>query len=171
MKRRGEQGFTLVELMVVVLVSGILILTVTEMLSQAIRYFHVSSVRQQLESESRDCLSTIIHFLQQGKANSTIISTPAGSPPYSRIDFVLASDTTTAYAFYYSLGTAQMQVTTPAQTSAPQTLAQDVTSLMFMGDSLDPATVLVTLRLDRGVGNQQQTVLLPNQVVHLVTKQ
>jgi hypothetical protein len=154
--------------MAAIVVASLLMYGVVESLSMAIKYIVSTNARNQMENESRNCLSTITHFLQEGKANSTIISTPApSSPPYSRIDFVLAADTTTTYTFYYQDSTVQMQKTQGGQVYGPQTLANHVTSLNFMGDSLDPTTIQVSLRLDETVGQKVESVYFLNQAVHM----
>src|SRR5258708_5743422 len=169
---KKKAGFSLMELVFAVVLTSLMIFLAAETLSRSIKYFRTSSVRNQLENDGRNCLATMIRFLQEGRASSTVISTPAttpASPPYSQIDFVLAADSSTHYSFYYQNATVQMKVTKGAQVIGPRTLAEHVTTLNFMGDSTDPAIVLVNLRLDQPAGSNVESVIYPNQTVHMVT--
>jgi prepilin-type N-terminal cleavage/methylation domain-containing protein len=170
---RNTNGFTLVEVMLAVALGTLVVLMATGSLSKAITYFHSSSVQGSMEADARDAMATMTHLLQQGKASSTIISTPdVTSPPFSKIQFVSASDPTTHYSFFYSNGSVQMQTTntTTNVSTNPKTIANHVTTLSFMGDTQDPASLLVTLRLDQQIdGRRSDSVLLANQAVHMVS--
>ena len=167
---KKESGLSIVEVILAIALSSFVLMIMANIMLKMNTYFQRSSARNVLDTDARNCMTTMTRYLQQGKASSTAISTPTNAPPYSRIDFVLASNTSTAYAFFYSQGTVQMQVTQGGAQTAPQTLAKNVTSLNFTGDALDPGYVNVTLRLDAPIGSgKTEGLLLANQIVHMVT--
>lgn len=155
---------TMLELIVSVLLMTIVVLVAVRLFSNFAHYFRRTTVRNELLMDSRRCLNTMKRFLRQGKANTVQIRTPAGSPPNSQIDFQLFSSST-SYEFRWVDNTVQMKV----GTLDPLTLGMHVTGLMFTGDSSDPASLLVTLRMDATSSPQHtETVLLPNQRVHML---
>jgi type II secretory pathway pseudopilin PulG len=168
---KSQRGITLVEVLFTAFITATLGLMLARVLPQMLNYFRTTQVRNKLQTDAANCMNTMTMIMRKGDAHSTIISTPAGNPPYSRIQFRAASDPTTTFAIYFENGEVRMEEQS-AGLPAPRmsTLARSVTSLNFMEMSDDPATKWITLRLDaRTIKDQIETVMLSNQVVHMVT--
>ena len=190
MKPRARQaGFTLVEVIVTVLITSIVVVISAASLSQLIKFFHASSVRQQLQSDADNAMATMKNALQRAHAGSvricscatdpcqtatgsdtgcwnkhTSAGTSDGTPPNSRIEFTTI-DGPTINAFYWNNGALYKLV----GGGDPQMLANNVTGVLFSGDATDFTHLYISLRLDAPSGpNQFATVYMDRQIVALV---
>jgi prepilin-type N-terminal cleavage/methylation domain-containing protein len=172
----NRKGFTLMELVVTSMLGAMLLLVVSEILSNSSRLFHNVSVKQQLQLDGDLTMNTILHALQLGQRSTVVIcscgavacsttcTTNAGTTPNSRIEFKPAGNNTTT-AIYQSSGTVVMKV----GTRSPQSLAaQNVVGLTFTGDGQDLSRIYISLTLAAPLsGTQTETVIIPNQAVRL----
>lgn len=174
-RRKSEAGMSLIELILVAAMAGVIFTSLTILMTKSITFFKRMTVRQTTMQESRTCMERIEQALRNGKASSLTISTPAGGPPNSRVDFVLdrpLASGTTSYAFYLSNGKV-MSTEYSASGTRTQVLANNATGLHFTGDSFDTAMVTVSIRIDApwdstGDPNRVSTLILPNRAVRMI---
>jgi prepilin-type N-terminal cleavage/methylation domain-containing protein len=175
--KKSQQGMSLIEIVIVMAIVSVLMITVGSFFTRTMNFYKRVRVRQQLVLQSRSSMDLIVQMLKYGKAKSVIISTPIVTPlvPNSQIDFNL-QDTlpngTTAYTFYLSSGIVFATEYHLNGTNTTKSLANYVTSLMFTGDSRDPAIVNVAIRMDipwdnSGKADHVTSIIMPTQVVQM----
>src|SRR5258706_2083148 len=104
-KGRCQGGFTLMEAILSVVILAVVASVVFKLLLPVPQFFRRFQAKQRITSDSQTALDTIQRALRQGDPSSVRFSTPAGAPPWSRIDFNLVTELTThtsSYAFYWS---------------------------------------------------------------------
>lgn len=180
-------GFTLVELMIVVGIGALILLAVVPLAGQVIAYLQRAKVKQQLNTETRVAMDTMVQTVRKGLAASVArcsctvpeqtcqsaacgtSSAPSSNIPFSHLDFVAQDNAT--HSFYWTGNTLAMDVylngaTTP---SIHQTLASNVAGLTFGGNVQDPAVIGISLLLSAsGGGSAQAQAVVSNRVVHMV---
>ena len=185
--KENSWGFTLIELVVVVALTGFVVLALVSFGGQIVHYFPRAKANQHLNNDARIAMETVAQRLRQGIASSvwrcscaaaekTCAETacvapdaPSSDLPFSHID--LAAQDHKAYSFYWVNGALAMDVYV-AGTSAPpihRVLADNVASVTFGGDLQDPGVIGVSLTL---VAPPQGPVfgraVISNRTVHLV---
>jgi Tfp pilus assembly protein PilV len=175
---RSRQGFSVMEALLVSFLAALLLLTVGEVIMRSVRFFHYTSVRQQLQSDSDLTMNTVLRALQLAQKSSVVIcscaattcnatcgtSAPAGTTPSSRIEFMPVGTSSTT-AIYQSNDAVFMTV--GART--PQVLAaHNVLGLTFAANALDLSRVYISLSMAAPISpSQTATVVIPNQAVRL----
>lgn len=89
---RNEKGFTLVELMLVVVILGILFSVGANVLLTGWKFFRLSQARAEIQRDARTCLDLIRRNLHEAKYSSVTIyksteTVGANNPPCSLISF------------------------------------------------------------------------------------
>jgi prepilin-type N-terminal cleavage/methylation domain-containing protein len=88
MVRKKRAGFTLVELMMVVIILGIISSVGAGIMLQVNRYFLLTRVRIDLQKQARSSLYLMTREIRQAKAATIVIDRAATNQPfYSRITF------------------------------------------------------------------------------------
>lgn len=166
--RSSEKGLTLIEMMLVVVLSTLVILVAVGFLSQNITYFRATSIRNELFSDALSSRNTMLRFLRLGSAQTVFIETPDGTPPYSHIRFSVPNGT--QYDFRWVNRTIQMTITPAGEAPrGPRTLASNVQNLHFVvPDTTIPTELLVTLRLQKPIDTRHTAaVTLADQRVQM----
>jgi hypothetical protein len=191
-----KSGLTLMEALVAVVGLVLVSAAMVRMVSGIGGYVRRYRVRNQVYTESRICMDTLVGKLQKGSPSSVVICAcgnatcsdtcgPSGPtpPPNSRIEFDRpiplpagqpASGCRTN--FYWFDGTLQWEehcYGAVAQDLGPNTLATQVTSLMFNADSHDPSVIILSLRIDAPLDSSSSpdsvyTVDIPNRLVRMM---
>ena len=161
-------------MLLVILIISVLSAVAYKLLLPIPEFFRRFQAKQEMASESRACLDTIIQALRRGDPSSIRISTSlsANAPPNSQIDFTLTSalpSGTSAYSFYWDNNQAHYTEYRPAGAS-DHLLAHNVTGLMFTGDPRDPTVIGITLRIDAPyavTAGSTYTFFVPKQIVRM----
>src|SRR3989338_616048 len=82
------QGYSLMELLLVVAILGILSTMGARLMIQVNRYFQLTVARTDLQKEARAAMYLISRNLRQAQAATIIIDRAVGQPFYSRITFL-----------------------------------------------------------------------------------
>jgi len=194
--RSPEKGFTLVEVLAAVIITGLLVAVLSGYLKQIPLFFRRIQAQQQTQSESRTAMDTLNRFLRSGQPNTVTIcscnnawctaaagacTTTAADPPNSQIDFTTRDGH--LRRFYLGTGSNSLPANTLAMddfvsvSTATTILAHHVTSIMFTGDSSDLSIVNVSLRLDVPLDNSGApntpavTLIFPTQSIRMVSTQ
>jgi len=88
MVKRNAQGWTLVELLIVIAVIGIMAMITPRILSTSTQFFILGRTKIQLQQEARAAIYVITRELRQAQSNSIIIDRGTSTQPYySRLRF------------------------------------------------------------------------------------
>ena len=82
-----RQGYTLIEMMLVVVIVGAVVFVGPTLFTQLIRFYQLHNAKVEIQRDARACLDLINRFLRQAQSNSVVIDQATGQPPYSRISF------------------------------------------------------------------------------------
>ena len=96
----SEQGFTLMEMIVVVFITSFMVIVLAMIFQKVSIYLRQSSVKSQLQIEAMSASDSMVHFLERGQAYSLIITQQPNTPPYSEIDFIVNDSSSTNYKYY-----------------------------------------------------------------------
>ena len=86
-KPLGSKGYSLTEVMLVVLITGIIAGSAAPVLKGMTNFWRQTSARSEIQRDVRLSLDTINRFLRQAKSSTVQIDQLTGMPPYSRIGF------------------------------------------------------------------------------------
>ncbi len=163
------------ETLIVAAMATAILAVVAKILFSNVTFFKRMAVRQMVNQDSRVGLERIQQMIRKGRAETLVISTPAGSTvPNSKVNFELQTplpNGTTAYSVYLDPVTHTVYGNNFIQ--APQVLAKNVTALIFTGNSMDPAVVSVSLQIDAFWDDtkdlsRSSSILIPNYRVQMV---
>jgi prepilin-type N-terminal cleavage/methylation domain-containing protein len=154
-RRRGERGFTLIELVIVVTVVGVIAGLFVRYLNEGTRMFEAVDTRKSLTMEARQAMIRTIREIRQVRSSSDVLAADASNLSFYGVDDSL-------YAFHYpGVPGADLTFQRGAVSGAAAT---DVDSLAFeyvkndgspaaplvSPDETDIYRVRVLLRLRRG---------------------
>lgn len=132
----------MVELMVTATVLALMVLIVSPLLLQMVRFFRINSAKVEIQRDARTCLDLINRFLRQANSATVTISNATGQPPHSRIAFTTVSGTN---FIYYQQNNKLFQVTTTTST-----LSSNLRYLSFSYPrSDDPTIISVALTMEK----------------------
>lgn len=86
--RKQKNGFTLVEMMLVVAITGIIASIGPRLMVQLQSFYMLTTARGEIQRDARASLDTINRFLRQAKYRTIHIETPTNQAPFSRIRFI-----------------------------------------------------------------------------------
>jgi prepilin-type N-terminal cleavage/methylation domain-containing protein len=89
---RKPNGFTMVEVMVVMAIMGILALAGSKLMTQIQNYFFISRARLVTQQEARNIITMVAQDLRQARSSTIAVSRDPGQPPASRVYFVKVGD-------------------------------------------------------------------------------
>jgi prepilin-type N-terminal cleavage/methylation domain-containing protein len=87
MIKKGQRGYTLIELLMVVSIIGILAMVGPTLLVNMQNFFLMTGARYEIQRDARTTLDTVNRYLRQAVASTVILDTPSGQGPFSRIRF------------------------------------------------------------------------------------
>lgn len=82
-----SSGYSLTEMIVVMVILVLLILTITPLMIHVARFFRLSTARLEIQRDARNSMEVMNRFLRQAVATSVTIDQAAGQPARSRISF------------------------------------------------------------------------------------
>ncbi len=138
--RSSEAGFNLVELLMCVALLGVGFGIISTMFIQGWNLYKKSYTELILQKKSRETMAVIAMALREASPGSVRISTPAGSPQYSRIDFMDARGR--GWVFRMSGDTVERIAPMADGTSATLFMMRKVTSLSFVYPSFQDLTLI-----------------------------
>src|SRR5436189_633563 len=94
----GQNGFTLIEIMVVVAILGVIGVMGGQLIKNIIRFSRLNTARLETQRGARDSLSNINRNLRQAISSTIVVSQEPGQPPYSSLRF---NSVDTRYIKYY----------------------------------------------------------------------
>ncbi|MBK8576229.1 MAG: type II secretion system protein [Elusimicrobia bacterium] len=142
---RARRGFTLVELLVVSAVVGSLLVASVGAFRTMWLGFRLNLTRLELSRDGRTAMRAMGDFVRNGRATSIRITTPAGQPLYSSIEFTNGSGQ--AVAFFQRDRRLVMSVN-----GNTRDLTSDLHHVCFVfPDLLDLTHVSINLTLERQI--------------------
>jgi uncharacterized protein (TIGR02599 family) len=86
-KKKHQNGFTLVEMMMTVAILGIIAMVGPEIIVQTIRFYQLHEAKIEIQRDARACLDLIDRFLRQAQSATVVVDQATNQPPYSRVTF------------------------------------------------------------------------------------
>ncbi len=141
-----KNGYTLLEMMMVVAITGILISVGAGLTVQANRYFMLSNSKVQLQEEGRSILYVITRNLRQAQSSTITLSRYSTSEPYySQITFTTSQGAT--MSFFQNGNLLEMQVG-----NMTKILSQDIIYLAFTFPRSDDMNIIsVSITFQTGI--------------------
>ena len=102
--QKFSQGYTLIEVMLVVALLGTLLTLGPGLLTQTTRWFQQNKARINIQREARDVLDIVNRNLRQAQVDTVIVDQLSGQPPYSRITFTRLTPSSTKTISFYQQG-------------------------------------------------------------------
>ncbi len=97
-RREHHSGYTLVEVMLVVVILGILASVGARMLLQVNRYFIMANAKADIQREARAAMYVITSEVRQAQASTIVIDSASPAEPfYSRITFTVLNGPTLTF--------------------------------------------------------------------------
>jgi prepilin-type N-terminal cleavage/methylation domain-containing protein len=159
-KRAGREGYTLMEVMMVVAILGIVSSVAAGILLQANRYFIFTRTKGNLQRESRAAMYVITRELRQAQSNSIVIDRVSAKQPfYSRITYTkIGAATTTSFE---QIGPKLLMVAGTCNVSACQkVLADDLLYFAVTFPQTDDMTIVsVSMTLQENIYQGQTRAL------------
>jgi prepilin-type N-terminal cleavage/methylation domain-containing protein len=84
---KGRGGWTLMEMMLVILIIGIIAFIGPTLMTQLVRFYQLHAAKIEIQRDARACLDVINRFTRQAKGYTISIDQVSGQPPFSRISF------------------------------------------------------------------------------------
>ncbi len=93
-----KKGWTLIELMIIVTITGILSLSVSSIFLQIWRFYRITLVQKELQEEARTIMELITRNLRNAKSETIYITRHnSQQPPYSKISFYTMDGSSVTY--------------------------------------------------------------------------
>jgi uncharacterized protein (TIGR02599 family) len=145
MVKKNTNGFTLVELLIVVGIVGALALVTPPLITSTTKFFILSRTKIELQREARAAMYIITRELRQAQSNTIAIDRSGSQPYYSRIRFTkIQGQAVTVYQNGSSL--IYIQGTNPA------TLTSNLAYMAFTFPQSDDMTILsVSMTLQKQI--------------------
>lgn len=94
----NKKGWTLVELIIIVVMFGVLSLSISSLFLQIWRFYRITHVQKELQEEARTIMEVITRHLRNARSDTIVISRFNNQqPPYSKIDFYTIDGSTVSY--------------------------------------------------------------------------
>jgi prepilin-type N-terminal cleavage/methylation domain-containing protein len=106
-KWKDQQGFSLMEAMMVVAIIGVVVFAVPRILVQTVNFYQLHEAKIEIQRDARASLDLINRFLRQAKSSSVVVDQATNQPPYSRISFTTLQGQS---MMFYQSGTSLYQV-------------------------------------------------------------
>jgi len=117
MVKNNQQGWTIVELCIVVAILGLVVMIAPTILNETTKVFILGKTKLDLQQQARAAMYIMTRELRQAQSSSITIDNAAGQPFYSRISFTKPSGQTITYAqkgnsILFTMGTNNTVITT-----------------------------------------------------------
>jgi prepilin-type N-terminal cleavage/methylation domain-containing protein len=185
MKRKNfNAGFTLIEMLAATFLIGFVTLGIYKIFTPATKFFRHIQVRNQTSNDVQRCLETIKGLLTKADPKTVMVTTPGGTPPNSRLEFMDMKRN--RFRVYWSpdfngsvIAEESPPITFPITFPDPilkkTHIARNVSGFSITLDSQDPAVLNVALRIDapysphEGIAGGYHSVFIPSQQMRLNT--
>jgi prepilin-type N-terminal cleavage/methylation domain-containing protein len=82
-----RNGWTMIELMIVIGIVGIIAFAAPAMFTQLTRFYQLHNAKVEIQRDARAALDIMNRFLRQAQGYTVVIDQVTGQPPFSRITF------------------------------------------------------------------------------------
>jgi prepilin-type N-terminal cleavage/methylation domain-containing protein len=93
-RRLHRQGYSLVEMMLVVAIIGLVVFGAPTLTTHLVRFYQLHNAKVEIQRDARAALDLINRSLRQAQSYSIAIDQVTGQPPYSRISFTTVDNQT-----------------------------------------------------------------------------
>ncbi len=153
MRLRRRAGYSLVEMLMVVAITGILASVGPLLLTNLENFFLMTTARNDIQRDARVTLDTINRRLRQAVAGTIVIDTPSGQGPYSRIRF---RHVDSRYVEFSQSGNTLTQIVGTTQS----VLSKNLVYIAFTFPRTDdPSIVSVSLTMGKSIQLGRRKVL------------
>jgi len=97
---KQQQGYTLIEMIIVVAIIGIVAFMGPSLIFQFVRFYTLHEAKIEIQRDARADLDMINRFLRQAQSSTVIVDEATNQPPLSRITFTTVEGQT--MSFYQS---------------------------------------------------------------------
>jgi prepilin-type N-terminal cleavage/methylation domain-containing protein len=158
-----RNGYTLVEMSLVVAILAIVATMAPTLLRQIGRFYQSETTRINLQREGRDVTDGLMRFLRDAKASTVVIDQMPSQPPSSRLSFTTIQG---GQMQYLQQGTKLLQTSQYGVVVDTSTLSPNLAVLTFVYPrSDDPTLISIGLTLQ---GAQGQVLELNVRKIHLM---
>jgi len=153
---RKNGGLTLIEMMIVLAITGILVMMGPQILTQVTKFFILGRARLELQREARATMYVITREMRQAQSATITIDQVSGQPNYSRITFTKQTLGNGVAVSLFQNGTALSL--TEGNTSS--TLTKHLSYMAFAFPRSDDMTIVsVALTLQEQIYNGRSKAL------------
>lgn len=155
--KKSEKGFTLIEMLISIAISSMIFYTMFAVLRRGGDHMHTTEIKMHLQESARLGLQRMIEDVRQSSP-SRITITNSGSGLQFQIPNTSNSvgndyriNWAGSHTIQYALGglNGTQLIRTNTTTGATKVLANDVTSVAFVGNQVNPTIVTMTLNAQR----------------------
>jgi prepilin-type N-terminal cleavage/methylation domain-containing protein len=137
-----RSGYTLVEMMLVVVILGIICMSAPSLFTHLTRFYQLHNAKVEIQRDARACLDIINRFLRQATSYSVVIDQVSGQTAYSRISFTTIDGQNMSF---YQQGTTLYQV---ARSTTP--ISKNLRYIAFTYPrSDDPTIISVAMTMEK----------------------
>lgn len=145
---RAKNGYTLMELMLVVAILGVIVTAAPQLFTGIYRFTRLTTARAEIQKNARISLSNINRGLRQAIATSVVVDEVSGQPPHSRITFTrYKPDGSTESICYYQEG---KKLYLSVEGAAGKLVAEDLRYIAFTYPKTDDDSIIsISLTFER----------------------
>jgi prepilin-type N-terminal cleavage/methylation domain-containing protein len=168
---KNQKGFSLVELMVAILISGIFMYGLFTVLRASSEQTQSSTVKMNIQDSAREGLYKMLQEIRLSTSSQISILNGGTSIQFKVPDPnapILADyrvDWDNGKTITYTLGGVNNRqiIRTDLSTAQSRVIANDVASVLFIGNAVPPRVVTVNMNVQGQMTNQRQMTLTPLQ--------
>ncbi len=163
--KRNRHGWTLVEVMIVVAITGIIASMAPSIMNQITKFFILNKTKLELQQQARAAMYIITRELRQAQSSTIVIDRASGQFHYSRLRFTKQGGQTHTY---YQNGANLMMVVGGNNTTT--TISRNLAYLAFTFPRSDDMTIVsVSMTLQQQIyGGQYKALHMASERVRVM---